>query len=78
MAKGYLVEGDDVWERPIGPGEVFDGLANLLWPTHDTDRRVNTLHPALALWRSIERAVDAGAARLDAKLEEAVASRRLS
>ncbi len=70
VAKSYLVERHDVRERPIGPGEVFDGLANLLRPTHDPDGRVDTLHPALALWRSVERAMDAGPARLDTKLED--------
>ena len=30
----------------------------------------DTLHPALALWRSVERAMDAGPARLDTKLED--------
>ena len=70
VGKRDLVEGDDVWKGLVRLGEESDRLKNLFRPTHDTDRRVDALHPTLAVWCAVQRSVNTGAARLDAELED--------
>jgi hypothetical protein len=57
-----LVQSHNVGELSICFGEELDRLADLRWSAHESDGRVDTLHPAFAFGGTIQRPVECGAA----------------